>query len=267
MESFGIIITIILLIVLVIVSNLDTEKTKGMENAFSKLVMPIQNALTYLKNTMAGNDTFYSDVTKLQDENQKLKQENKELEEELRKLELVKAENTTLKEYMKMTEKYTSFATIPADIINRDISNLSSTLVINVGSKDGVEEKMTVIAQEGLVGHVISVTENTAKVETIIDSASTVSALVSTSRDGILLRGTLEDRRTLKASFIPAEAALVQGDSVETSGMGGLYEKGIHIGTITEIVNTKNITSRYANVKAAVDFDKLETVLVIKKGE
>jgi len=229
--------------------------------------MPIQNGLTYIKNSMAGNESFYSDINNLQEENKALRIKTKELEEEIRKLELVKAENASLKEYMKMTEKYTSFNTIPADIINRDTSNLSRTLVINVGSKDGVKENMTVIAQEGLVGHIISVTDHTSKVLTIIDSASTVSSTVSTSRDGILLRGTLEDRRTLKATFIPAEATLVQGDNVETSGMGGIYEKGIHIGTIEEIVSTKNITSRYANVKTAVDFDKIETVLVIKKGE
>lgn len=252
---------------MVIISNLSDEEISSIENVFSKLVMPIQNGLTYIKNSMSGSESYKTDLASLQEENKELKNKNKELEEALRKMELVKAENTSLKEYMKMTEKYTSFNTIPADIINRDTSNLSRTLVINVGLKDGVEKNMTVIAQEGLVGHIISVTDNTAKVETIIDPASTVSATISTSRDGILLRGTLEDRKILKATFIPAEATLVQGDNVETSGMGGIYEKGIHIGTIAEIINTKNITSRYANIKTAVDFDKIETVLVIKKGE
>ncbi len=243
------------------------ENISGVENAFSMLVMPIQNGLTYLKNRMAGNDSFFTNINNLQAENKELKEKNKQLEESLRELEVIKAENSSLKEYMKMTEKYTEFSTIPANVINRDISNLSRMLVINIGSKDGITENMTVISQEGLVGHTISVTEHTAKVQTIVDSASTVSGAISTSRDGILLKGTLEDKKNLKATFIPAEATLVQGDSVETSGMGGLYEKGIHIGTITEIVNTKNITNRYAIIKAAVNFDKIETVLVIKKGE
>ena len=229
--------------------------------------MPIQNGLTFLKNKMAGNDSFFTNINNLPDENKELTEKNKQLEESIRELEVIKAENTSLKEYVKMAEKYTEFRTIPADIINRDISNLSRTLVINVGSQDGITENMTVISQNGLVGHVISVTDNTAKVQTIVDSASTVSATVSTSRDGILLRGILEDRKAVKATFIPAEATLVQGDSVETSGMGGIYEKGIHIGTISEIVSTKNITNRYATIKTAVDFDKIETVLVIKKGE
>ena len=243
------------------------ENISSVENVFSTLVMPIQNGLTYIKNKIAGNDSFFTNINNLQEENKQLKEKNTKLEEALRELEVIKAENTTLKEYMKMAEKYSDFSTIPADIINKDISNLSRNLVINVGSKDGVEPNMTVISQEGLVGHVISVTDNTAKVQTIIDPASTVSSTVSTSRDGILLRGMLEDKKTLKATFIPAETTLVQGDNVETSGMGGVYEKGIHIGKITEVVSTKNITNRYAIIKTAVDFDKIETVLVIKKGE
>lgn len=256
-----------MLVVLVIVTNLDAENISGVENVFSRIVMPIQNGLTYIKNQIAGNDGFFTNINNLQNENNALKERNKELEESLRELEIIKAENTSLKEYMKMAEKYSEYTTIPADIINRDINNLSRTLVINVGSKDGIEKGMTVIAKEGLVGHIISVTENTSKVQTIIDSASTVSATISTTRDGILVRGMLEDSKTLKATFIPAEATLVQGDSVETSGMGGIYEKGIHIGTISGIANTKNITSRYANIKTAVDFNKIESVLVIKKSK
>ncbi len=55
----------------------------------------------------------------------------------------------------------------------------------------------------------------------------------------------------------------MEGDNLETSGIGGIYPKGIHIGTVKQVINTKNITDRYANIETAVDFSKLETVLVI----
>lgn len=226
--------------------------------------MPIQNALTHLKNKVKGNDEFFSNIEKLKAENEELQKRNSELEKQLRELEIIKAENSTLKEYMKMAEKYTEYTTVPAYIINKDISNFSNIIVINVGSDDGVEPNMTVISEAGLVGHIISVTKNTAKVQTIVDSASAVSAVVSTSRDGIILKGQLDSNKDLKATYIPAEISLVQGDSVETSGMGGIYEKGILIGKIKEIINTKNITNRYAIIETAVNFDKIETVLVIK---
>ena len=128
--------------------------------------------------------------------------------------------------------------------------------------KEGIEVNMTVIADAGLVGHVISVTDDTAKVETIIDSASSVSSNVSTTRESIVCRGTI-DSNDLKAVNIPTDANLVIGDNIETSGMGGIYPKGILVGTIKEVINTKNITDRYAIIKSAVDFETLETVLVI----
>lgn len=122
---------------------------------------------------------------------------------------------------------------------------------------------MTVISDKGLVGHVISVTDDSAKVQTIIDTSNTVSCTISTTRDSIIAKGIIDSRKELKASFIPTDASILEGDMVETSGIGGVYPKGIHIGTIKQIINTKNITNRYAIIETAVDFSKLETVLVI----
>ena len=65
--------------------------------------------------------------------------------------------------------------------------------------------------------------------------------------------------------YIPTDADLVLEDSIETSGIGGIYPKGILIGKIKEIIETKNITDRYAIVETAVEVSKLETVLVITK--
>ena len=200
----------------------------------------------------------------MQEENEKLKQKNSELEQSLRELEIIKSENNTLKEYVNLKEKYNEFQTVPAYVINKDISNYNDTIIINVGSKDGVAVNMPVISEKGLVGHIISVTESTAKVQTIIDTASTTSCLITTSRDALIARGTLNSSSTLKATFIPTNATILEGDKIETSGLGGIYPKGIHIGTIKKVVNTKNITDRYAMIETAVNFEKLETVLVIK---
>ena len=226
--------------------------------------MPLQNGLTYLKNWASGNNSFFTNINNLEEENEKIKKKNSELEQSLRELEIVKSENATLKEYVNLKDKYTDYQTIPAYIIQKDISNFSDTMIINAGSKDGVNVNMAVISDQGLVGHVISVTDSTAKVQTIIDTASTTSCLISTSRDMIIVRGTLDDSSTLKATFIPTEAVVLEGDKIETSGLGGIYPKGIHIGTIKKVVSTKNITDRYALIQTAVDFNKLETVLVIK---
>lgn len=258
----GIIITIVILILIVIFSNGESDNT-FFENVASNLVMPIQNGLTYLKNKLSGNNTFFTDINHLKEENQQLKEKNSELEQSLRELENIKTQNETLKEYVNLTEKYGEYKTIPGYVINKDISNYSKTIVINLGKKDGVQENMTVIADKGLVGHVISVTDTTAKVQTIIDTASSVSCSMSTTKDSIVCKGTLDDKSALKVMYIPTEANIIQGDSIETSGLGGIYPKGIHIGTVKKVTNTQNMTDRYAIVETAVDFDKLDTVLVI----
>ena len=125
------------------------------------------------------------------------------------------------------------------------------------------KENMTVIADKGLVGHVISVTDSTAKVQTIVDTSSSVSCLMSTNKDSIVCKGTLENNTTLKGMYIPTDANVIQGDSIETSGLGGIYPKGIHVGTVKSVSSTKNAIDRYAEVETAVDFGKLDTVLVI----
>lgn len=200
----------------------------------------------------------------MQEENEKLKQKNSELEQSLRELEIIKSENATLKEYVNLKDKYTEYETIPGYVINKDISNYSETIIINIGSKDGIEVNMPVISDQGLVGHVISVTDTTSKVQTIIDTASTTSCVITTSRDMMVARGTMSQNSSLKATFIPTEATILEGDKIETSGLGGIYPKGIHVGTIKKVINTKNITDRYAIIETAVNFEKLETVLVIK---
>ena len=259
----GVVITIVIIILLVVFTNSNANQVSYIQNICNIFVMPIQNGFTYLKNKISGNDSFFADMDTLKAENEELKKKNSELEQSLRELEIIKAENDTLKEYVNLKDKYTDYTTMPADVINRDISNYSSTIVINVGSDDGIKEEMTVIADSGLVGHVISVTNNTAKVQTIVDTASAVTSTISTTEDTIVVQGTLEDKSTLRANFIPTDAVVLQGDTVETSGIGGIYPKGIHIGTITEVVNTSNITDRYAIVETALDFNKLNTVLVI----
>ena len=261
-EIAGIVINIIILILIVVFSNSDSQRT-FLENAASKLVMPVQNGLTYLKNKISGNSTFFTDINNLKAENEELKQKNSELEQSLRELENIKSENETLKEYLDLAEKYGEYKTVPAYIINKDISNYSKTIVINVGKNDGITENMTVIADQGLVGHVVSVTDTTAKVQTIIDTSSSVSCSLSTTDEGIVCKGTQDEESALKAMYLPTEDNVVQGDSVETSGLGGIYPKGIHVGSIKRVVNTKNVTDRYAIVETAVDFDKLDTVLVI----
>ena len=259
----GVIITIIILILLVVFTNTNSESISIIENIASNIVMPIENGLTYLKNKLNNNDKFFENISELKAENASLQQKNSELEQQLREFEIIKTENEQLKQELNLAENYSEFATVPGTIISRDISNYSKTLVINIGSDNGVQEKMTVIADEGLVGYIVSTTNKTAKIQTIIDSASSTSCLASSTRDTMICKGTIENKPILSASNIATDARIIQGDSVETSGLGGIYLKGIHVGKIKKVNAGSNKTDSYATIETAVDFEKLETVLVI----
>ena len=259
----GIIITILIIVLLVVLTNTENSNLSYIENVANKLVNPIQNGLTYVKNKVHGNTSFFTNINNLENENKELQEKNNQLEETLREFETIKAENQTLKEYLNLTEKYSDYQTVAANVISRDISNYSKTIVINAGTKSGIKEHMTVIAAEGLVGYVISSTDTTSKVQTIIDSSSNTSSILSSSRDSIVCKGMLGDNNNLKAVYIPPEANLAQGDTVETSGLGGIYTKGIYIGKVSRIVNNTSLNDRYALIETAVNFSKLETVLVI----
>ena len=259
----GVIITIIILILLVVFTNTNSESVSIIENIANNIVMPIENGLTHLKNKLNNNDKFFENIEQLKTENESLKQKNSELEQQLREFEVMKNENEQLKQQLNLAEKYGQYTTVPGTIISRDISNYSKTLVINIGSDNGIKEKMIVIADEGLVGYVISTTNNTAKIQTIIDSASATSCLASSTRDTMICKGTIENKPQLSASNIATDARIIQGDSVETSGLGGIYTKGLHVGTIKKVNAGSNKTDSYAIIETAVDFEKLETVLVI----
>lgn len=264
-SHIGIILTIIVIIILVLLTNVENNSLSMIENVAYKVISPIQNAVIYTRNKIQGNTSFFTDIKQLKEENTKLKEENTKLEQSLREFEILKTENETLKKDLELSQQYEQYKTIPGYVINRDISNYSNTLVINVGKNYGIEENMTVISSDGLVGHIISVTDKTSKVQTIVDTSSSTSAILGTSRDSIVCKGTLGSENVLKAIYLPVDENVVEGDSVETSGIGGIYQKGIHIGKVSKVVKTSNETDKYALIETSVNFNKLENVLVIKK--
>lgn len=263
-NRFGTIITIIILIILIIVTNLNADSKNYAGNIFSKILNPIQNVLTYVKNKIEKNDAFFENIEILRVENENLLNENENLKKELLNKSLIEAENETLKRNLKIFENYNEHELIYADIINRDITNLNGNIIINMGEKAGIEPGMVVIEEKGLVGYIVSTTSETSKVQVIIDTASTINAYLSNTREPVLCRGIIEHENSIRVTYISTDANIAQGDALETSGLGGIYPKGLPIGEVVEVIETNNIIDRYAIVKTYVDFYNLETLAVIK---
>lgn len=260
----GIVITVIVLIVLVIFSNLDRGIIDKITNPFTKITMSIQNGFIYLGNKISKNDEYFMSLDSIKKQYDDLKIENERLKEENQKLVVTQAENKTLREQVNVASKYEDFDVIPGYVIQKDYSNYSKIIVINLGKKDGVEENMTVVTDKGLVGYVVSVEDNSSKVQTIVDTASAVSCLISNSEKSLVARGLLDSAQKIKGTYIDNDVVINEGDSIYTSGIGGIYPKNIIVGKIKEIVNTQNKTNRYVYIETGVNFEQLSNIVVIK---
>lgn len=147
----GVVITIIILILLVVFSNSKVEKWYQIFSPVTSFVNGTQNGIIYLKNKVSGNKDFFINVEELKKENENLKNENLQLQQTLRELEVLKAENATLSEYVNLSDKYSNFTTVPGYVIQSDITNYGKIIVINVGKENGIDVNMPVISEKGLV--------------------------------------------------------------------------------------------------------------------
>lgn len=260
----GIIITVILLVLLVIFSNIENKVWERIISPFTKIAMSVQEGYVNVKNKILKDDDTFFTLDSLKKENEKLKQENDELKKKSIEIDALKAENKTLKEYENLIKKYPDNESIPGYIIQKDFSNYSKVVIINVGRDDGIEEGMTVVSENGLVGHVVSVEEKTSKVQTIVDTASAVGAVFENTNKSLVTRGVLNSNNTVKGTYIDNDVVINEEDKIVTSGIGGIYPKNITVGKIKEIIDTKNKSNRYVYIETAVNFDDLNNILVLK---
>ena len=158
---------------------------------------------------------------------------------------------------------------IAAEVIARDTDNLFSTLTINKGSRHGVKKGMPVVAWqgdlEGLVGKVVAVGPGSSEILPLYDPQCMVSSRVDSTRDEGLVQGEGKDRGTLVMNYVKkiAKNKVTYGDLVVTSGLGGLYPKGINIGRIRDITAPTYQTSLVLQVQPIIDFDRLEYLFLI----
>jgi rod shape-determining protein MreC len=158
---------------------------------------------------------------------------------------------------------------IAAEVIARDTDNLFSTITINKGSRQGVKKGMPVVAWqgdiEGLVGKVVLVGPGTSQILPLYDPQCIVSSRVDTTRDEGLVSGQGRDRGTIVMNYVKkiAKDKIGYGDLVVSSGLGGVYPRGINIGRIRDITAPAYETSLVLQVQPIIDFDRLEYLFLV----
>lgn len=260
-----IILSVIVLLTCIGLTNGNRRQTTVIENIMGSLVTAPERIYIYARNWINKDNKFFSDLQELKNEKERLEQELKEIKEKVLDYEVIVSENKVLKDQAKIVGEYPEYKIVPAEIILDAANNWDEIYVINKGNKHGIKPNMAVITVDGLVGYIESVTESTSKVVSILDAGNSVSSRVTKTRDAVICKGNIElkEKNQLKVIYIPIGTELLQGDKIETSGMGGIYPKGIAIGEVKEFIIKKNPSENEAILEPYVDFNRLETVAVI----
>lgn len=150
-----------------------------------------------------------------------------------------------------------------AQVVGRDPSGWFKAIVINRGTNDGVAKAMPVVAPEGIVGQVVTASYNYSKVMLLIDRSSAIDSLVQRNRARGIVEGETDELCQFK--YVLRKADVQVGDIIVSSGLDGLFPKGLRIGFVKELSKDRPGIFQDVLIKPFVDFTRLEEVLVIIK--
>lgn len=198
-------------------------------------------------------------------ENQALREEIQRLEEQLIDYETVKMENEQFRELLEIKERNSDLIFEPATVVGRTPDDWFGSFTIDVGSYHGVSLRCPVITSDGLVGIVSEVGRGYSKVQTILDASVNVGGVDIHTLDTGIITGTipLAQEGNCKLGFLPRESGATPGDTIVTSGTGGLLPRGLIIGEIQSVEMETSGLSLYAVVTPAADIRGARQVFVI----
>ena len=262
------IITILALLIVMGVSSQTDALSGAGSNIANTIFKPIEGVtysvsseiMNQIERTVGSKETR-AEVMRLEAENRSLVMENARLASVINKEDFLKNEaeavDSSKNEYIK------------ANVVNSDVSSLTSNFTIDKGKKDGIKQNDIILQAigdskyyTGLVGKVTEVFESTARVETINNQANDVSFINTRSGDyGVIDKFT---SRTIQGYMLDVESEAKNSDVVMTSGLGGVYPYGIYIGTISNVSMSQDSLRKNITVDSPVDFSHVYRVLVLK---
>ena len=252
-----------------ILTTYYTDVLNGPLSGFANyIVIPFQDGVSKAGEWLIKREQLVSDIKELQKENEALRQENEELSVTNNALLQEKHELTELRNLYQLDQTYADFPKTGCRIIAKENGRWYHSFVIDKGSEDGLSVDMNVLADGGLVGRITYIGRHWSRVQAVIDDNSNVSATVLSSQKNLIVSGnlTLYEEGTISFSELADPDDLVKvGDSVVTSNISDKYLPGILIGYISEIQTDSNNLTKSGRITPAVDFSRLDTVLVIQK--
>ena len=253
--------------VLMMVLSSFSDKVGGpFKTVANVTVIPLQQGMNQIGGWMGDMKDNFSTMKQLKSENKKLREQVDALTTENNYLQEERYEFERLQELYKLDQNYAEYEKTAAHVIGKDAGNWFGTFTIDKGSKDGIEVNMNVLAGSGLVGIVTDVGPTWAKVRSIIDDSSNISAMAISTSDTCIVSGDMALMGTGQIAFSQMENndnVVAVGDQIVTSYISDKYLQGILIGSVSEVnVDSHNLT-RSGYITPAVDFKNIQEVLVI----
>ncbi|NOY52055.1 MAG: rod shape-determining protein MreC [Deltaproteobacteria bacterium] len=253
----------LLLLSLVLMTSQADRKAGGNDylSILFEAVSWVETGLSTISSGALGIYQGYFHLVDVKRENQALRKRVALLENRLHILHEKAVENQRLRKLLHFQETR-PFALLPAGVVGKDFNSWSRTLVINQGSRSGVQTGMAVVRPEGVVGRILTTSNHFSLVQLILDSNSDIPAIVERTRAEGIVSGKIPDRCRIK--YLNRLADIVVGDRVLSSGLGGIYPKGLIIGTVNSVHKKKYGLFQEVIITPAVDFAKVEEVFVVK---
>lgn len=256
----GVLILLAANMIALTISSKNRSSTRGFGRVIISLVAPFQEIITHTIHSTRDVWSHYFSLASAARERDLLRDslaQSLEKANHYRELELA---NVRLRELLHFKQSM-AHTILAAEVIGRDPSPWFKSVTINKGRLEGIRRGLPVVVPAGIVGQVIEVANHYSKVLLIIDQNSSVDALVQRTRARGVVKGKSSRECILQYALRKLEIA--SGDTIVSSGLDGVYPKGLSIGSVSRVVRQSAGIFQDVTVSPFVDFDKLEEVLII----
>lgn len=242
-----------------------SRDVKGLDGSAGNALTPLEKITYNLNRGLKDFVDFFLNFSDVKAENKELSKENNDLKDELAQNSDLEAENERLRGLLDFKTDRSNYDYIATNIIGKR-GNILDGFIVDKGTDDGVAKGMVVVASDGLVGQVSSVSENWSIVECIINENIAVSVMAESTRDNTgILEGFVDSKNNnlTKVSYLPLDSQIKEGDVILTSGLGLVYPKEIRVGEVVSVEEDKVKVMKSVVVKPYVDFNKLEELMIV----
>ncbi len=270
MKRKGLIFWLGLGVILLIILNLPSPASRALKNTTRDVLAPLQELASSYAQRLRGAGNAIRGWGGLPEKNQELQQEVMLLRQKLSELDELREQNYLLRQQLGF-QKRQERNLIACSVLARDISGWWQTVRIQHDGSPMVQPNLAVLNDQGLVGKVSEVSGRTADVLLISDPACRVAVQIGDKSVFAILSGqglSWRGRVLCKLTFINKNIKVQRGDEIYTSGLGGVFPKGIKVGSIESVTLDANGLHQSAEVEPAVDLSQLDVVfLVAQKPE